>query len=278
MKIYGVDFTSAPSRKKPITRAECRIEGNTLVLEQVGTLPSFPEFEETLQIPGPWVMGLDFPFGQPRKLIENLGWHRSWPGYVSRLAALSIQDFARLLKEYRDPRPPGDKQHPRAVDRLCGSQSPMTMYMTPVGRMFFRGAPCLLKSGASIHPVHPRRDSRICLEAYPALVARKWIGRQPYKNDNRKKQTSEQRAARSRVIESILSDELPRIYGLRLRLSRELAGALAEEPGADRLDAVLCAIQAAWAARTTNYGVPDSADLLEGWIADPELLSQCPQT
>jgi dihydroorotase len=40
------------------------------------------------------------------------------------------------------------------------------------------------------------------------------------------------------------------------------------EPGADRLDAVLCLVQAAWAwsRRDANYGLPVRADRIEGWI------------
>ena len=37
----------------------------------------------------------------------------------------------------------------------------------------------------------------------------------------------------------------------------------------DRIDATLCAMQAAWAwqRRASNYGLPDIIDPLEGWIA-----------
>ena len=44
-----------------------------------------------------------------------------------------------------------------------------------------------------------------------------------------------------------------------------------EDASGDKLDAVLCAIQAAWAwkKRDRRYGRPHSADKLEGWIADP---------
>lgn len=33
MKIYGIDFTSAPSRKKPITCLECELDGSQLSAE-----------------------------------------------------------------------------------------------------------------------------------------------------------------------------------------------------------------------------------------------------
>jgi hypothetical protein len=49
---------------------------------------------------------------------------------------------------------------------------------------------------------------------------------------------------------------------------------LADDPGADDLDALICAVQAAWGwiNRDKNYGAPENFDKLEGWIADPALL------
>jgi hypothetical protein len=71
MKIYGVDFTSVPSSKKPITWAQCDLDGELLRLTTFGTLTSFDAFEKFLVQPGPWVAGLDFPFGQPRSLSKT---------------------------------------------------------------------------------------------------------------------------------------------------------------------------------------------------------------
>jgi hypothetical protein len=39
MKIYGIDFTSAPSLKKPITYAGCKLIGDHLSLETLGCQP-----------------------------------------------------------------------------------------------------------------------------------------------------------------------------------------------------------------------------------------------
>lgn len=56
-------------------------------------------------------------------------------------------------------------------------------------------------------------------------------------------------------------------YGLRV----EAPLTLADEPGGDHLDALLCAIQAGWAwtQRKFGFGGPRSPDPLEGWSADP---------
>jgi hypothetical protein len=44
---------------------------------------------------------------------------------------------------------------------------------------------------------------------------------------------------------------------------------LCEDPGADHLDALLCAIQAARAWQTGLDGFRNLIDPLEGWIANP---------
>ncbi len=68
MKIYGLDFTSSPRPQKAITYAQCHLSEKVLSLECLGRLTSFDEFEDFLREPGPWVAGMDFPFGQPRSL------------------------------------------------------------------------------------------------------------------------------------------------------------------------------------------------------------------
>lgn len=72
MKVYGVDFTSVPTNKKPITLAEGKLRGRVLQIDRVRLLPSLNDFSSFLREPGPWVAAIDFPFGQPRKLIEDL--------------------------------------------------------------------------------------------------------------------------------------------------------------------------------------------------------------
>ena len=58
-------------------------------------------------------------------------------------------------------------------------------------------------------------------------------------------------------------------------MSVNAPGSLVEDPTGDRLDALFCAIQAAWAwsKKKDNYGMPRCVDPLEGWIADATLAS-----
>ena len=278
IRIYGLDFTSAPSKRKPITCASCFLLNTYLYVEQIFLIAEFDGFEQWLGQSGPWVAALDFPFGQPRQLLTRLGWPLTWDGYVGLIGSMQKSTFEKTLQDYQDSRPAGDKQHMRVTDKIAGSRSPMMLHRVPVGKMFFQGAPRLLASGVSVLPCHPQPTDSIVIEGYPALVARRWSGKQSYKSDERAKQTPEQCAIRQQIVDGIRSSMLPDVYGIQLSMTDEQAQRLVEEPMGDELDAVLCAIQAAWAytLRDKNYGIPTMCDVAEGWIVDPLLLSLAP--
>lgn len=271
MHIYGLDFTSAPCRKKPITCISCVLDEELLLIESVQEFTSFTLFEEFLRLPGPWLAALDFPFGLPRPLLLNLNWSVEWTRYMRYIARLGKAEFEQTLGAYKQTRPAGDKHHLRATDRLAGACSPMMLYRVPVGKMFFQGATRLLCSEVSILPVRPTSDTRVVLEGYPGLVARTFLGRRSYKSDERVKQTPERQLARQELLAHLCSPALMREYGLRLALSTDLRQQLIHDPMADHLDALLCAIQAAWASMQPGFGIPGDCDRAEGWIADPHV-------
>jgi hypothetical protein len=278
MHIFGLDFTSAPTFKKPITCAVGELQGSHLRIYDCINIPSMIAFEAFLRTPGSWLAACDFPFGQPEKLRSNLGWPARWGEYIAVIAALGKREFEQVLEHYRSGRPVGDKQHLRVVDRCAGACSPMMLHRVPVGKMFFQGAPRLLAAGVSILPCFPRNDDRIVVEGYPALVARRWVGRSSYKSDEHGKQTVEKEEARRCIVRGLCSHELFDHYGLTLELVSEMANILIREPMADNLDAVLCAIQAAWAytTRDEGYGIPPECDKDEGWIVDPAMQEMKP--
>jgi hypothetical protein len=273
MKIYGIDFTSAPNTKKAITYAQCYLSDKVLFLEYLGRLTSFGEFEDFLMEPGPWVAGLDFPFGQPRRLIENLHWPQTWNGYVSFVASLTKSQFADTLIKYCCGRNKGDKHHLRLTDQRARSRSPMMLYRVPVAKMFFEGAPRLLNTGVNIQPCCIRNDPRLVLEAYPALIARRWIGQRGYKTDAAKQQTLERQAAREEILHGLRSTDANTHFGFDVHFGDEDANVLVRDGSGDALDALLSAVQAGWAysQRDRNYGIPQDCDPLEGWIVDPWL-------
>lgn len=269
--VLGIDFTSAPSSQKPIACARARFTGSALSLEELVHLHDFDAFEALLAMPGPWVAGIDFPFGQARRFVENVGWPDTWSGYVGEVSRLDRAGFRNVLEAYKRDRAPGDKHHRRICDILARSQSPQTLYGTPVGLMFYEGAPRLLKAGVHLPYNHDGDASRVALEAYPGIAARRLIGERSYKNDSKRKQTAEQHRARQELLACLTGEIGERRYGFSVAAPARLA----DDPGADDLDALVCAVQAAWgyARAHSQYGVPGNLDRLEGWIADPALCA-----
>lgn len=278
INIRGIDFTSAPSRRKPISCAKAAFDGRLLSFERLIRWKDFREFEQALRETGPWIAAIDFPFGQSRRLIENL-WTaigrplpKTWSDYVSHFADMGKQQFRRVLTDYRSLRPKGDKHHKRKCDELAKSQSPQTLDFTPVGLMFFEGAPRLLSAG--VHVPHLRKGDarRTVLEGYPGVLARSIIGKRSYKNDT--KPTEDHHAARREMLTKLINGDCQRHFGFRLQIQEQESIKLVEDPGGDDLDALLCAVQAAWGwkQRKNNYGAPKCVDRLEGWICDPGVV------
>jgi hypothetical protein len=275
MKIYGLDFTSAPGRKKPLIVLGCRLEDNLLRIEDSQTLTDFSGFEDFLRRQGPWVCGMDFPFGQPRSLVAALGWPEGWEGYVGKVGELSKDEFEYEIRADMATRPPGSKWRYRLADRRSHSSSAMMLFRVPVGKMFYRGAPRLLASGVRVEPCRRNGDTRVAVEAYPAVVARRFLGRTAYKRDA-VPDTSERRSAREMLVTGLASPSLKQVYGFTVEMDDHWREEFVADPTADALDSLLCAVQAAWAylERDESYGVPPECDPDEGWIVDPALLTE----
>jgi hypothetical protein len=269
MKVLGIDFTSRPRRGKPIACIRCTLERSILRSDCLEEWPDFKLFEEKIEKPGPWIAGMDFPFGQSRTFIQNMDWPDDWAGYVTYAASLGRDGFRNALDTYRARRPFGDKEHRRVTDIAASSISPQKLYGVPVGLMFFEGAPRLLRSGVTIPALQLGDPNRIVVETYPGVLARRLIGRNGYKSDNSRKQTGRHHEFRRAMLDKILNGQIEASYGLRVTAPKSLA----DDPTGDQLDALLCAIQAAWAWRMKEhqYGAPLNVDSLEGWIADPSL-------
>lgn len=274
MQVFGIDFTSTPRPSKPISCASCSIAGSRLELHALVDIDSFAVFENFLQCDGEWVAAIDFPFSQPRELVEALQWPDNWPELVAEISRHTPAEFEAVIKRFRDVQPTGHKQLLRHVDRLASSCSPMLLAGVPVGKMFYQGAPRLLAAEVNIVPCNPLTSGRLVLEAYPALLARRYLGPRPYKAENARKDTVERQDARAQLLNYMLSDRLNADYGISLEVPAVLAQEMLDQPSADRLDALCCAVQGAWAwrLRGQGFGVPLDADPLEGWIADPCLM------
>ncbi len=267
MKIIGIDFTSRPSKSKPLTCLICNFDGAVLIANELVMWPSYDGFENFLSSPGPWVAGIDFPFGQSRRFIKNVGWPDEWQDYIKLVSLMKRSEFRSMLDEYRKLRPFGDKEHRRSTDIAASSISPQKLYGVPVGLMFFEGAPRLLKAKVLVPGITDGDPNRIVVEAYPGVLAKRLIGRRSYKQDNSKKQTSDQASARADLLDKILIGGSAEEYGFRVEAPRDLC----DDPTGDTLDTLMCAMQAAWAwtQREATFGAPLNLDPSEGWISDP---------
>lgn len=261
--LLGVDFTSAPGRRKPITVAHGTLGAHGLQLAGIEACADWASFEAVLARPGPWLGGFDFPFGLPRALVVQLGWPLDWSGLVRHLHGLGKPAFKAALDGVREKRPPGSRYLHRACDGPARSHSPMKLVNPPVGLMFFEGAPRLLAAGLSLPGLHAGDPQRLALEAYPALLARRFT-QASYKSDERAKQTAERRAARQQIIAGLCAGET----GPALAAPRALLDQLLDDASGDSLDAVLALLQAAhaWQLRDAGFGLPAGVDPLEGWI------------
>jgi hypothetical protein len=255
LRIIGVDFTSAPRTSKPITVAHGFIEEELLTIESIENIETFGDFETLLVRPGPWIGGFDFPFGMPRELVRDLGWPSRWEKLVQFCGDMTRQELRGILDGYRATRSAGRKYAHRRTDLPAGSSSPMKLVNPPVAPMFREGAPRLADAGVHIPGLREGDRMRIALEAYPGLFARSVVGRTSYKSDARSKQTSARRAARGRIVH-----QLPIQTKIQKQLINDATG--------DALDAVICAVQAAWGwrRRRRNFGLPDRIESCEGWI------------
>lgn len=264
MHIVGVDFTSAPRRAKPITVAHGRLAGDLLRIERIESHAGWDSYETWLAQPGPWIGAFDFPFGLSRELVEHLGWPQTWASLVEHCAALPRAELRTIFKAFCDARPIGNKFAHRATDRPAGSSPSMKWVNPPVAYMFHEGTQRLLRAGVTVFGLHPGDPQRIALEGYPGLVARA-VTRASYKSDERAKQTPERRTARELVVEALEQGRHP--LGVRLQLDAVLRRHVLDDGTADWLDAVLCAVAAAWAAQRPHYGLPSVLDPVEGWTA-----------
>jgi len=265
MQIAGVDFTSAPSRRKPITVALGRLRADaTVVVDKSVSHADFASFAQWLRSPGPWIAALDFPFGLPRPLVEALGWPREWLPLTRHYTGLSRAQIRADFQAFCAARPSGDKFAHRACDAFSTASPSMKWVNPPVAFMLHAGIGLLLEAGVQISTLHAGDPDRVALEGYPGLLARELIGRRSYKSDTRAMQTAERRDARLELLRRLERGESR--LGLRIALDVEQRRALVDDGSADRLDAVLCLMQAAWASERPGYGLPDDVDPLEGWI------------
>lgn len=312
--LLGLDFSCAPSTRKPLTLAWGRRAGAVVRLERVDEVPSHDALSALIQpgstaLAGGFVMGCDFPFGLPRAFVEALRAHGpgdlperlktlAGPGATASAPAaphatasqadgliralhrhcMDRAGFQQLVdgwgQTWHTDRPPGPKLLHRPTDQASpgvSSTSPLQTRYVPVGKMYFEGMKRLVDADLSLPGLRAGRPDAIALEAYPGLLAHELLGRRSYKSDAKAEAAAQQTRLIARMDMVDALEQGRTRLGLRLKLSPAQRDHLVSDPKGDRLDAVLCLLQAAWAhaqreAGHTRWGLPDGIDPVEGWI------------
>lgn len=276
VQVLGCDFSSRPSARKPVAMAFGHLlDGGEVALQELRGFASLGEWAAWLALPADpaWVGGFDLPFGLPRELVEQLGWPTDWAACMDHYAGLTRQDIRERFKAFCAARPVGGKFAHRATDGPAGASPSMKWVNPPVAYMLHAGLPLLRAAGVHLPGLQPPGQGdaqRVALEAYPGMLARAVLGRRSYKSDDSARQTPDRRQARVQLLQALESGANP--LALRLQVKDEtIRSLLLDEGSADRLDAVICMLQAAWAASRhaqggALYGLPQGLDPLEGWI------------
>ncbi|MBN8510198.1 MAG: DUF429 domain-containing protein [Burkholderiales bacterium] len=262
--LLGVDFTSAPTRRKPITVARGRLRPDGLQLDALEALVDLGAFEALLAEPGPWFGAFDFPFGLPRAFVDAHRLGRDTDGVITELhrRCPTRMDLRALVDAWGNRRPPGQRLLHRATDTaLPGvrSTSPLQTRYVPVGFMYYEGLARLVRAGVTIPRQRAGDPARVAVEAYPGLLAHELIGRRSYKN----RDTAERRDARREIVAALEHADAP------LRMAAVQRDAVVADAGGDLLDAVLCLVLAARVVARPGHGLPADVDPIEGWIVGP---------
>ena len=299
--LLGLDFSCAPSRRKPLTLAWGRRAGTVVRLDRVDELPTLAGLEALIAPGGHpdlgpgFVMGCDFPFGLPRPFVEALAAHGpgDLPALLSALddpalgpaadrLILALHQhcgdragFQRLIdgwgQQWHTDRAPGTRLLHRPADQAVpglSSTSPLQTRYVPVGRMYFEGMARLVRADLSLPGLRSGRPDAMAFEAYPGFLAGELLGRRSYKSET---ETSPERLiARMALVDALEQGRSQRL-GLRLKLSPAQRDMLVADPKGDRLDAVLCLMQAGWAhwqheQGAPLWGLPADIDPVEGRI------------
>lgn len=250
MRVYGVDFTSAPTNKKPIVVAECETEPELRLIKflQFTRLAEFGAWLQEFQ----GTVGVDAPFGFPKEFRDAIGLSGTWKEQSSQIEALGLQRLVQIASEFRSSRPEGKKEPRRQTEIVTKAFSSMKMYQPPVGRMATRIIPLLARSGASVFPVRENKSGRMIFEIYCSPFARSVVGRQPYKN----------RAGTAEIRSRILSS-------LPMSVDNAQRKQVLDDDEGDFLDSLIGCYEAVLAEKKLASGalvLPTDVDRIEGWI------------
>jgi hypothetical protein len=116
--------------------------------------------------------------------------------------------------------------------------------------MYYEGLSRLVAAGVTLPRLHAGDPARQALEGYPGLLAHELIGSRSYKNSD----AADRLIARKDIVERLEQGRTR--LGLRVQMGHAQREALVDDASGDRLDALLCLVQAAWASAQPGLGLP----------------------
>ena len=271
LQLLGVDFTSAPGARKPVTVARGQLRGSVLRFEGIEPLATLDAFAQLLQRPGPWLGAFDFPFGLPRAFVQAQALGDSAAAVITevRRRCPTRKDWQALIDAWGNTQPAGQRLLHRVCDTAMpgiSSTSPLQTRYVPVGFMYYEGFSRLAAAGVHLPALHAGDPQRVALEAYPGLLAHELIGSRSYKNSPE----PDRLIARKDIVERLEQGRTR--LSLRVQMGHAARDALVDDASGDRLDALLCLVQAAWASVQPGHGLPADVHPLEGWITTVPVL------
>ncbi|MGH6647685.1 DUF429 domain-containing protein [Aquabacterium sp.] len=286
--LLGLDFSCAPSPRKPLTLAWGRRAGLVVRLDQLDEVTTLAGLEQVLENTHGVLAACDFPFGLPRPFVQALCAHPPADFPAEHLAALrrSLLEkpghaptatgtliralhahcgdragFQRLVDGWGQTWDTGRGDGPKLLHRPTdmavkgiSSTSPLQTRYVPVGKMYFEGLVRLVDADFSLPGLRQGRPDALAFEAYPGFLSGEVLGRRSYKSDATAPPDQQQARLIARMdLVDALEQGRTRL-NLRLKLTPGQRDFLVADAKGDRLDAALCLVQAAWAQREGEQG------------------------
>ena len=275
MKIFGINFNYSPSQKKPITIAICDFKKSQgLSVLKVEPIYGLKEFDTFLKQKGPWFAGVNFPLGQPNLFLKKMNLPDKWNSYIKDINRWKLDGFEKKVKQFKAKLPNNAKEPLRLTDTMAGAESSLKFTQKQLAKQFYEGTNCLIKSGVSILPCNPKKDTRVVLETFPDLVAQRFA----VHNLGAKMKNVDIESFHKEILKGLETPEFERDFKFKIFLDDSLKQKCVEESNGAILNALLISTQVAWAYSVgkPHYGMPDINHpniQTEGWIIDPSLIN-----